>query len=960
MSRFYMPCATSAKAMTAAMTTAMTIALACAAPLTAGCGDDSAPAPSAPDATPPQQPIDAGGGDAGAPVVVDPAGSLPDEVLYFVLVDRFSNGDPENDLGAPGTPSGGAFGPADPLLYHGGDLAGLIDKLDYIQGMGVTALWVNPMFANRALQGSSAAYHGYWGLDFMNVDPHWGGNQDFHRLVDEAHARGLKVYLDIITNHTADVIYYDECSGCSYRPLDQAAYTPRVDAALAAAKSPAWLNDVSLYNNRGDSTFSGESAVYGDFYGLDDLDTRKPEVIDGMIEIYKHWITEFDVDGFRIDTVKHVDIELWQAFGPALLEHAARAGKPHFSMFGEVFDYQPENTSRYTTEGRLPSVLDFPLQGAVRQVFSQNGPTSALRALFASDDVYTDGDSDARSLVGFLGNHDMGRIGQFLQSDDPNRGDAENLARAQLAHALLFFARGAPVIYYGDEQGFTGDGDGDTSARQDMMASQVGAYQDDDNIGTASTPADENFDPTHPLYQAISAYAAVFKAHAALRRGVQLHRYSQDSAGMLALSRILTEPLPGFVDQGDEDSLGVEYLVVLNSHTDVAQASVPTGTPDAQFSPVFHSAFDDAADAPALTSGADGSVQTSLPGLSVAVYRADKSAQVAPASATLTITEPSPNARIRERVQVAAELSGDGLAGVRFEASVDGAGFQSLGTDWSAPYQVTWIPSEIAGRADVSFRAVLVTPEPSADPPRSDEVRAVLGGAPPASLIVHYENGAARTHAVLLGQDGSSSGPLALIDGSVEFPLPTDESDYLLIFEDRDQDSFGFDRPLLLSADALSGFIQEPTEGAPFIEVFINNDGALAATDNALGSGTPASLPAVPDAPPPFGTETLYLRGTMNDWTTNDAMTYVGGGAYRATVTLSPGDLEFKFADANWSEPTNFGGPYRGEGLSIGGGSSNLQHTAAAAGEYEFYLFSLADQGGAVLRFHHVIAPNGL
>ncbi len=140
----------------------------------------------------------------------------------------------------------------------------------------------------------------------------------------------------------------------------------------------------------------------------------------------------------------------------------------------------------------------------------------------------------------FVGNHDMGRIGYFLQGvDQVGADDAELVARSQLAQALMFFSRGQPVIYYGDEQGFTGTG-GDKLARQDMFANEVADYADDDLLGTAATPSDDNFDPTHPIYQALADYAAVYSAteHAALRTGAQIHRSSTDGPGIYAFSRI--------------------------------------------------------------------------------------------------------------------------------------------------------------------------------------------------------------------------------------------------------------------------------------------------------------------------------------------------------------------------------------------------------------------------------------
>jgi len=232
---------------------------------------------------------------------------LTQERFYFVLTDRFANGDTSNDLGGfSGDRLDHGYDPTDWGFFHGGDLRGLIENLDYIEDLGTTAIWLTPSLANKPVQGegadASAGYHGYWVTDFTRIDPHLGTNEEMKELIDAAHGRGMKVFFDIITNHTADVITYEggQFSYVSkeaepYRdadgnPFDDVDFVnspdfPALDAAVSFpyrpvvapeesdAKTPAWLNDVTLYHNRGDSTFSGESSTYGDFVGLDDLFT---------------------------------------------------------------------------------------------------------------------------------------------------------------------------------------------------------------------------------------------------------------------------------------------------------------------------------------------------------------------------------------------------------------------------------------------------------------------------------------------------------------------------------------------------------------------------------------------------------------------------------------------------------------------------------------------------------------
>ncbi|WP_242653146.1 alpha-amylase family glycosyl hydrolase, partial [Intrasporangium flavum] len=135
------------------------------------------------------------------------------ERFYFVMADRFADGDPANDRGGlTGDRLATGYDPTNMGFYHGGDLKGVIGKLDYIKGLGTTAIWLTPSFKNRAVQGSgsdaSAGYHGYWVTDFTRIDPHLGTNADMKDLIAAAHAKGMKVYFDIITNHTADVISY--------------------------------------------------------------------------------------------------------------------------------------------------------------------------------------------------------------------------------------------------------------------------------------------------------------------------------------------------------------------------------------------------------------------------------------------------------------------------------------------------------------------------------------------------------------------------------------------------------------------------------------------------------------------------------------------------------------------------------------------------------------------------------
>ena len=368
------------------------------------------------------------------------------EQFYFVMTDRFANGDPSNDLGGlSGDRLATGFDPTSTGFYNGGDIAGLHANLDYIDGLGTSAIWLTPSFKNKPVQGTgdnvSAGYHGYWITDFTQIDPHLGTNAELEAFIDDANARGIKVYFDIITNHTADVITYaedeysyidktsspyldaggnefdpDDYAGTdSFPPLDPAIsfpYTPVIADAEQDVKVPAWLNDPTLYHNRGDSTWAGESVTYGDFIGLDDLMTEHHTVVDGFVDVYQDWI-DLGIDGFRIDTAKHVNFEFWETWTTEVLDYAHANGKPEFFMFGEVFDADPAKLSPYVRDTDMNSVLDFTFQSAAT-AFAGGGAAGGLSTLFAGDDHYTTPDSSATALPTFLGNHDMGRIGYFL------------------------------------------------------------------------------------------------------------------------------------------------------------------------------------------------------------------------------------------------------------------------------------------------------------------------------------------------------------------------------------------------------------------------------------------------------------------------------------------------------------------------------------------------------------------
>ncbi len=666
---------------------------------------------------------------------------LTKERFYFVMADRFANGDTTNDTGGlAGDRNVTGYDPTGKGWYHGGDLTGLTQRISYIKDLGTTAIWLTPSFVNKPVQGTgdqaSAGYHGYWVTDFTRVDPHFGTNAELAAFIAKAHRNGMKVFFDIITNHTADVLGYPDSAyaglpgsesvpyvskattpykDASGVPFDDAQYAaggngfPTVDLssfpytptflteADKTVKVPAWLNDPTMYHNRGTSTFAGEDSTYGDFpsgnrSALDDLWTERPAVVSGMSDIYKTWV-DFGIDGFRIDTVKHVDMGFWQQFVPAIQAEAAKVGNKDFFSFGEVFDASSEFMSRYTTQGTLPATLDFGFQDKSRR-FDQGNRTSDLADYFAGDDYFTDADSNAYELPTFLGNHDMGRVGYFISADHPTAAADELLSRDQMLHSLMYLTRGQPVVYYGDEQGFTGDG-GDQGARQDMFASQVASYNDDAMIGTTSLGSRPRYDRSAPMYRYVAALSRLVTRHPALRDGAQIQRYATDAAGVFAVSRI-------------DRRAQVEYVVAVNNATEAKTVTLPTYSARMRFDGLWTAGTAD------VRTAADKTMTVTVPALSAMVWKARRpltEREVAPSIAVNTLQAGS---NIGGRAEIGVAASEDAFSQVSFAVRPYAAatvgtdtGWTPLGTDDNAPYRVFHDVSAYPRGTMLEYRAVL-------------------------------------------------------------------------------------------------------------------------------------------------------------------------------------------------------------------------------------------------------------
>lgn len=670
------------------------------------------------------------------------------QTIYILMPDRFANGNPANDTGGlSGGPNDTGFDPTDVGYFHGGDFPGLIGKLDYLWGLNVTTIWTTPPFKNNPVQNGSAGYHGYWITDFLNLDPHFGTNDEYRAFVREAHARGLRVYLDIVVNHTGDIIQYAggkygyvDAKGTPTRdaagqPFDERAaaynglgdpaafpalsaehsfaYPPVVPAGRERVKNPAWLNDVTLYHNRGNSTFFGESATRGDFGGLDDLMTEHPRVVRGMIDIFGQWV-EWGVDGFRIDTMRHVNAAFWQAFNPAIRARARALGRPDFLQFGEVMldRIDVPYLSEFST-GTMPvdATTDFAFAGAARRFVSQGGPAAALADFFYRDDYYTDHDSNAHSSVTLLGNYDISRWGWFLLQDNPGAPPEQLADLVRLGHGLMYFVRGMPVLHYGDEQGMLGRGGNDKQAREDMFPAQAADFRTAPLLGTTRTGKDDKFDTNHPFYRLFAQLGRLRQDHAALRTGAMIPRPTAEPT-LFAFSRI---------DRGEL----VEYVVAFNnSRTAAVTASIPTSQPaGGTLAPVFDSRSPVPRITATLTADPQGAVRVTLAPLQFAVWRADRSLPGTFTNPKIRFATPAAGAMLTfesqetddllfpGRRELRAEVTGtDGVAEVTFvmsRASRPGQ-FELLGTDDAAPYRIFWSPpADLAPGEKLEFTATV-------------------------------------------------------------------------------------------------------------------------------------------------------------------------------------------------------------------------------------------------------------
>ncbi len=394
-----------------------------------------------------------------------------DEILYFVLVDRFADGDPSNDAAADRTAKG---------AFHGGDLKGLLGHLDEIAGLGITALWINPLVKNIDGFVTGAGfpdwgYHGYWADDFTRPDPRFGTEEDLKGLVAACHAKGIKVLLDVVYNHAGYGSHY-----------------------LSDPKTKGWLRSE-------DAGTCGQDDLTSCVAGLPDFKTEVPEVADFLLSVQLGWAKRSGVDGFRLDTVKHIDHPFWK-------EHRERSREAlgdRFFLLGEVWGGDSQVLDPWFAGDELDAGFDFGFQGNVVAFLLGRGRTVAFDRYLKSREKTRAG----HHLAHFLSSHDVPGALSLLHGD---------LALFRLATVLQFTAIGIPTVYYGEEVARKG---GDWPENRGDMP-----WGSRDILPGAGLPRDER------LRADYRRLIAIRREHAALSRGV--HSSLSSEGDLLVFSRV--------------------------------------------------------------------------------------------------------------------------------------------------------------------------------------------------------------------------------------------------------------------------------------------------------------------------------------------------------------------------------------------------------------------------------------
>jgi len=454
------------------------------------------------------------------------------ESIYQILTDRFYDGNPSNDNAEAS--HGSPYAPTADNGINGGDFHGIEMKLDYIQALGATAIWISPIPLNS---GDNSAYHGYHAQDYYTLAPHWGTMTDLSNLVQAAHARGIRVILDIVVNHTAKLLTSTDPGWPNYVAPPGGYHLSYISTANEEAfpfnptnVSPPLITTLFHTNGNIDAynyPSGTQEVVLGQLDYLDDLTTETTYVRTNMMNIYTNWVGLADFDAFRVDTAIEVDYGFWQYWCPQLHQYGATIGKSNFFMFGEAFTGNDQYVGSYTgTKGGGPfkfdAMLDYPLYELVNSVFATaSGNTEQIQTHY--NNIATDYDSNSwYRLVTFLDNHDNPR---FLSIG----GATTNSLTVGLQ--FLYTSRGIPCLYYGTEQGFEGDNNNEDN-REDMFA---GGWQPQVPV------TGDNFNETSLLFQQVARLNNFRRLYPALRTGVHNNLASNPNGpGLFAYSRVLS------------------------------------------------------------------------------------------------------------------------------------------------------------------------------------------------------------------------------------------------------------------------------------------------------------------------------------------------------------------------------------------------------------------------------------
>lgn len=349
--------------------------------------------------------------------------------IYFALTDRFQDGDSTNNQDVDKSHL---------EAYHGGDFRGLIDKLDYMQQLGINTLWITPIVDNidfnKGLDFNSKqyGYHGYWAKDFSKIDEHLGDLDTFKELIDTAHDKGIKIMVDVVLNHTG----YGLKEGDSRPGITQ--------------------DDKDRFANmlRTDGITSDEDPIKGELAQLPDFKTEDPVIRQQLIDWQAGWLNRAQtergdtIDYFRVDTVKHVDETTWKAF-----KNALTTIDPEFKMIGEYYGASVESDGGNLQSGQMDSLLDFSFNENARDF--ANGKIESVEAYLANREARMD---NTRTMGQFLSSHDEnGFLNDYVGGDK---------GKLKIAAALQITSKGQPVIYYGEELGRSGNNAGDMSKGQ--------------------------------------------------------------------------------------------------------------------------------------------------------------------------------------------------------------------------------------------------------------------------------------------------------------------------------------------------------------------------------------------------------------------------------------------------------------------------------------------------------------